>query len=120
THAAPQELRGERGRWKTAERRAPWHRLRTQRGPRPVESLQPVVRRASIREQAIIRSRGQGAAERPVSLFGRLCSRGHACLDVQSWGGGEANLPSRHRGRHSTPLQTISSIRYNQQNLRLP
>ena len=30
-------------------------------------------------------------------------------------GVGESNLTSRNRGRHSTPLQTINRIRYNQQ-----
>ena len=29
-------------------------------------------------------------------------------------GGGESNLTSRNRARHSTPLQTINRIRYNQ------
>src|SRR3989442_13950731 len=30
-------------------------------------------------------------------------------------GVGESNLTSRNRGRHSTPLQTINRIRYNQE-----
>src|SRR5262249_9387088 len=36
-------------------------------------------------------------------------------------GVGESNLTSRNRGRHSTPLQTINRIRYNQEKtMKLP
>src|SRR5207245_8506 len=49
----------------------------------------------------------------PRARRGRRAAGGMAAAMCRA-GGGQADRPPRHRGRHSTPLQTINRIRYNQ------
>jgi hypothetical protein len=86
TPAATQAWLCERGRWSTAKRSAPWKGVGKQGGTLLVALLSPRCGRGSIREQTVICGRGQGEADRAVSLFGRMRSRGQACRDVRRWG----------------------------------
>jgi hypothetical protein len=114
THAATQAWLFARGRRRAEEGLAPWKCVRQQRGTRLVELCKSGFGRGAIREKTVLGGLGPGEADRPVSVFGRRCSRGHAFLEVRrcAWGckpnisqsGAAFNPTSDHQ---QNPLQPV-------------
>jgi hypothetical protein len=113
TQAATQERRCARGLCTTAERLAPWQRLRQQLGTLPVRaSSRSCASKRSVRKRSYADSaRGKRIVRYP---FWGGCAPVVMPSSMGEDGVGESTLTSRNRGRHSTSLQTINRISYNQ------